>query len=76
MQTSNNSLQLDNNEYVSQLAFYLKDKLIKVTKLKNKFNVSDLDNLKMNTDKVVCFVENPQRTSRHKVTLDLRKATN
>ena len=76
MTTVNNTLELDNDEYVSQLAFYLKDKLIKVTKIKKKFNISDLDNLKMETDKVICFVENSKRTSRHKVTLDLKKATN
>jgi hypothetical protein len=76
MENLNNTLELNNDEYVSQLAFYLKDKLIKVTKLKKKFDIADLDNLKMNTDKVICYIENSEKTSRHKVTLNLKKATN
>lgn len=70
MKISNSALKLENDEYVSQVAFYLKDRLVKVKRLKNKFSISDLD-LKIDSDKVVCFVENPERTSRHKVTLDL-----
>ena len=73
MTIQNNALKLDNNEYVSQIAFYLKNKLIKVKRLKEKFNVSDLDNLKIDTDKVICFVENSENTSKHKVTLDYKK---
>lgn len=68
---TNNTLKLNDDEYVSQVAFYLKDRLIKVKRLKNKFNVSDLDNLNWETDKVVCFVENSEKTSRHKITLGL-----
>ena len=70
MKISNSVLKLDDNEYVSQVAFYLKDKLVKVKRLPNRFNISDLD-LKIETDKAVCFVENNEKTSRHKVTLDL-----
>jgi len=73
MKTLSNSLELDNDEYVSQVAFYLKDKLIKIKKIQKKFDISDLENLKMQTDKVVCFVQNPQKTSRHKVTIDLKE---
>lgn len=70
MKISDNALKLDNNEYISQMAFYLKNKLIKVKRFKRKFNISDLD-LGIETDKVICFVENSEKTSRHKVTLDL-----
>ena len=74
MNKLNNTLELNNEEYVSQVAFYLKNKLIKVKKIQKRFDISDLDNLKMETDKVICFIENPEKTSRHKVTLDLTKA--
>ena len=74
MTTLNNTLELDNDEHVSQIAFYLKDKLVKVKKIQKRFDISDLDNLKMDTDKVICFIENSEKTSRHKVTLDLKKA--
>ena len=70
MKTLNNELKLDDDEYVSQIAFYLKNKLIKVKRFENKFNIADL-NLKIETDKVICFVENVEKTSKHKVTLDL-----
>lgn len=71
MTTSNNALKLEDSEYISQVAFYSKDKLIKVKRFKNKFNISCLDDLKIETDKVVCFVENLEKTYKHKVTLDL-----
>lgn len=70
MSITNNALQLDDNEYVSQVAFYLKDKLVKVKRLQKKFDISDLVS-RIETDKVVCFVENPEKSSRHKITLDL-----
>lgn len=70
MKISNEALKLNDDEYVSQVAFYLKDRLVKIKRLKNKFGISDL-NLNIKTDKVVCFVENSEKTSRHKVTLDL-----
>jgi len=73
MKTLSNNLELENDEYVSQVAFYLKNKLIKIKKIQKKFDISDLENLKMQTDKVVCFVQNPQKTSRHKVTIDLKE---
>ena len=73
MSTFKKTLELDNDEYVSQIAFYLKNKLIKIKKIQKKFDISDLDNLKMESDKVVCFVENSEKTSRHKVTIDLKK---
>ena len=71
MTISNNALQLNDDEYVSQVAFYLKDRLVKVKRIKKKFDVSDLDNLKLDTDKVVVFVENAEKKSRHKITLGL-----
>ena len=73
MSTLKNTLELDDDESVSQVAFYLKNKLIKIKKIQKKFDISDLDNLKMETDKVVCFVENSEKTSRHKVTIELKK---
>lgn len=71
MTMQNNALKLNGDEYVSQVAFYLKDKLIKIKRLKKKFDISDLENLQMKTDKVVCFVENSEKTSKHKITLVL-----
>lgn len=71
MTMQNNSLELNDDEYVSQVAFYLKDKLVKIKRLKKKFDISDLGNLQIETDKVVCFVENSEKTSKHKVTLNL-----
>lgn len=69
MRLSNN-LKLDDNEYVSQVAFYLKDRLIKVKRFQKKFNVLDLD-INIESDKVVCFIENEEKTSKHKVTVAL-----
>lgn len=71
MKLSTNALKLDDDEYISQVAFYLKNKLIKIKRFKNKFNISNLDNLNITTDKIICFVENSEKTSRHKITLDL-----
>lgn len=69
MRLSNN-LKLDDNEYVSQVAFYLKDRLIKVKRFQKKFNVLDLD-INIESDKVVCFIENEEKASKHKVTVAL-----
>jgi len=78
MKTINSILELENelsnDEYVSQLAFYLKNKLVKVKKLQKDFELSSLNNLKLETDRIICFVENPAKTSRHKLTLDLKRA--
>jgi len=71
METLKNSLKLDDGEYVSQVAFYLKDKLVKIKRLKNRFSISDIDNLRIESDKVICFVENAENTVRHKVTVAL-----
>lgn len=65
-----NNITLEDNEYISQVAFYLKDKLIKVKRFEDRFNVLDLD-LKIPSDKVVCFIENAEKTAMHKVTLEL-----
>lgn len=69
MKLSNN-IKLEDNEYVSQVAFYLKDRLIKVKRFPDKFNVLDLD-LKIESDKVVCFIKNEEKQSKHKLTVSL-----
>lgn len=69
MKLSHN-IKLEDNEYVSQVAFYLKDRLVKVKRFPNKFNVLDLD-LKIESDKLICFIENAEKTSKHKVTVAL-----
>lgn len=70
MNLSDNTFKLEDNEHISQVAFYLRDKLVKVKRFQNKFNINDLVS-KIDTDKIICFVENDEKTSRHKVTLDL-----
>lgn len=64
------NIKLGDDEYISQVAFYLKDRLIKVKRFQKKFNVLDLD-LNIESDKLVCFIENEATTSKHKVTLSL-----